>query len=149
MSKRMASIVALAVAAAWSVALAHEGAVGIAKERMDAMEGMGKVSKDIARKISANRNLASIADDVAKIRATAEKIPGYFPVGSGTGVTKAKPEIWQKWELFQERAAHVAEQSDKLAAAAAGGDPRAIRTQFMALERACAACHDQFRAKDH
>ena len=148
MTKRMASIIALAIFTA-ATALAHEGAVGIAKARMDAMEGMDKQARDISRKIRANRNLASIADNAAKIRASAEKIPDWFPVGSDKGVTMAKPAIWSDWDAFKGYAAKVVAESDKLAAAAATGDPRTIRLQYMALDQACAECHERFRAKEH
>ena len=150
MSKRLGAATGLFIAiSAAAVAFAHEGAVGIAKERMDAMENMDDVAKAVARKISNNRNLASITGDAVKIRATLEKIPTLFPEGSGTGVTMAKPEIWRNWDAFRARAAKAVEESDKLAATASGGDPKAIRTQFMALERACTACHNEFRAKEH
>jgi cytochrome c556 len=149
MSKRISALAALLIATSAGLALAHEGAVGIAKERMDAMERMDDIAKAVARKISNNRNLASIADDAAKIRATLDKVPTLFPEGSGTGVTMAKPEIWQSWDQFRARAAKAGEEADKLSAMASGGDPKAIRTQFMALERACTACHNDFRAKEH
>jgi cytochrome c556 len=148
MSKRIALIAALIIVTG-AAALAHEGAVGIAKERMDAMETMDRQSRDISRKIRANRNLASIADDAAKIRASAEKIPDWFPVGSDKGVTMAKPAIWNDWDAFKDLAAKLVTESDKLSTAAESGDPKTIRVQFMALDRACADCHDRFRAKEH
>jgi cytochrome c556 len=149
MLKQIGALAALLIAISAAVAFAHEGAVGIAKERMDAMENMEDIAKGVARKISNNRNLASIADDAAKIRGSLEKVPTLFPEGSGTGVTMAKPEIWQQWDEFRARAVKATEESDKLAAMASGGDPKVIRIQFMALERACTACHNQFRAKEH
>lgn len=149
MSKWIGALAALLIAISGAAGFAHEGAVGIAKERMAAMEAMDDIAKAVARKISNNRNLASIADDATNIRATAEKITALFPEGSGTGVTMAKPEIWQSWDEFRARAAKAVEESDKLAATASSGDPKAIRIQFMALERACTQCHNEFRAKEH
>ena len=62
-------------------------------------------------------------------------------------VAEASPAIWRQWDRFQAQAARVAAESRKLADVAASGDPKAIRVQFFALERACAACHDAFRVK--
>jgi len=148
MSKRIALIAALAIVTG-AAALAHEDAVGIAKERMDAMETMDKQARDISRKIRANRNLASISENAAKIRALAEKIPDWFPAGSDKGVTMAKPAIWTDWDAFKGYAAKVIVESDKLIAAAQTGDPKTIRVQYMALDGACGECHERFRAKEH
>ncbi len=128
-------------------ALAHEGASGIIKERMDAMGIMAKAMKDASRRIEANRNLAAIKADAEKISAIAPKIPGCFPPGSTQPPTDAKAEIWQRWDEFQTLAQRLRTESEALAAAAANGDPKAIGEQFRVLGRACTACHEPFRAK--
>ena len=48
MLNRNISMVAIILAATTTVALAHSGATGIVKERMDAMSEMGKTIKELA-----------------------------------------------------------------------------------------------------
>jgi cytochrome c556 len=143
--KRLRLIAALIVLPA--ISLAHEGATGIVKERMDAMTQAGKAVKSISEHIQANRNLGSIKDDALTIEANAGRIPSWFPPGSDQKPTDAKPEIWSHWDDFTARAAQLKDESAKLAAAAETGDPGAIGTQFRAVGRVCSGCHDQYRAK--
>jgi cytochrome c556 len=137
--------VAVALMAVAGATLAHEGATGVAKERMDLMGSMSKDMQDIAKHVNANRDLPAIAGLAARIGETARKISGFFPEGSGTGITDAKPEIWQYWDRFQGKVQKLQEQSGALASAASSGDPQSIGAQFTAVIRACTSCHTDFR----
>jgi len=141
----------LAVVAAWltvlSPVVAHEGATGIVKERMDAMKEMAKALKDASRRIESNRNLAAVRTDAEKIRDTAPRIAGWFPPDSLQPPTDAKPAIWQRWEEFQTFAGRLEAESAALITTAASGDPKAIADQFQRVGFACSACHEPFRAK--
>lgn len=133
------------VAACAAATSAHEGATGVAKERMDLMGSMSKDMKDIQKRVSGNRDLVAIADVAGRIRAAAPKIPSLFREGSGTGITDAKPEIWKNWDDFKAKVQKLEDESGKLASVAASGDPKAIGTQFTALIHACTSCHGDFR----
>jgi cytochrome c556 len=126
---------------------AHEGATGFAKERMDAMSGMGHAMKDVSHSIESNRNLASIAESAAIVHETALKIPQLFPPGSGTGITDAKPIIWEQWDQFQAKAQDLAAAASALGSIASSGDPKAIYAQYSAVTHACSGCHDTYRQK--
>jgi cytochrome c556 len=140
---RMLTIVLVGLRFAW----AHEGATGITKERMDAMESMSKAMKAIRRYVEGNRNIAAIKDEADRIRELAGRIPQWFPPGSDTKPTDALAAIWQHWPDFQARAAQLEQQSAKLAAVAASGDLRSIAAQFRAVGQSCSACHADYRQK--
>jgi cytochrome c556 len=140
------TIVTIAIIAAFAVVTrAHEGATGVAKDRMDLMQSMSREMKEISRRVNANRDLAAIGVSAARIRDTAPRLAALFPPGSGTGITDAKPEIWQRWDEFQGKALALQKESAALGAVASAGDPKAIGAQFTALIRACTGCHTDFR----
>jgi cytochrome c556 len=126
---------------------AHEGATGITKERMDAMESMSKAMKAIRRCVEGNRNIAVLQAEVDRIRELAIRIPQWFPPGSDAKPTDALPAIWQRWPDFQERAAQLEQESARLAAMAASGDFKSIAAQFRVVGQTCSACHADYRQK--
>lgn len=126
-------------------AIAHEGATGVAKDRMDLMGEISKSLKNISRHLSANRDLAGIATDADHINEIAPRIPALFPEGSDKGITDAKPAIWQNWNEFLADVKKLGEESSKLATVASSGDARAISDQYRTVAKACIACHDSFR----
>lgn len=84
-------------------ALAHSGATGVVKERMDAMKAMGDAVKSTARMVQ-----GETAYDPEAIRETAavikensgEAMTKLFPEHSMSDVSEAKHEIWDKWDEF-------------------------------------------------
>lgn len=138
---------ALLVLAFASPSLAHEGASGIVKERMDAMKALGALTKSMAEKIKGNRNLASLAADAREIASLADKMPGWFPPGSTQSPTEAAAEIWTDFADFTAKAAALKAEADALAALAPIGDPAPIAAQFRTLAGACKACHERYRVK--
>lgn len=141
--------VVLIAAVPATVTLAHEGATGVVKERMDLMVAMNKEMKSIHQKIATNRNLAGIADSAAKIKEMSGNIAGKFPAGSLTPPTDAKPIIWEQWNQFEAHIGTLQVSLDALAAAAPSGDPKLISNKFNATAHSCNACHDDFRKKSH
>jgi cytochrome c556 len=143
--------IVMAAAAAFALlthtSSAHEGAVGIVKERMDAMTEAGKAMKEAGERIRANRDLAGIKDDAEIVAAMAARIGRQFPPGSDQRPTDARPEIWAHWVDFSERAWTLERESAALATAADTGDPGAVGKQFRTVARACSDCHDQYRVK--
>ena len=137
--------VAVSFLAPTIVTFAHEGATGPAKERMDLMGDMSKAMKDIYKHVSGNRDLPAIAELAGRIHADAPKIPDLFPVGSGTGITDAKPEIWKSWDDFQAKVQKLEDESAALTSIAASGDPKAIGAQYTEVIHACTGCHTDYR----
>ena len=126
---------------------AHEGATGITKQRMDAMESMARAIKAIRRSLEGNRDSAAIQIEAGRIREMAVRIPEWFPPGSDAKPTDALPAVWQRWTDFQARATQLEQESIKLVAVAASGDIKNITAQLRVVGQTCSACHADYRQK--
>ena len=144
--KVVAVLAALVLAAPW--AFAHQGATGPVKQRMDFMESMGEAMKGLGNMIQGKR-----AFDLAEARAHARTLEEHmlvileqFPAGSTQAPSEALPIIWQEWPAFEEVAARGQEESGELRVILEdGADPQAVLEQYVALGKACGACHDRYR----
>ncbi len=107
-----------------AAALAHGGATGIVKERMDGM-GVMKGSMKVLTPMMQGKT----EYDAEAVRREAEKIQAHagdtltklFPEGSDGKPSEAKPEIWSDWNGFVGLAAQLETFSAGLAAAADNG----------------------------
>jgi len=82
-----------------------------------------------------------------------DKLVDYFPKGSVTEKSRAKPEIWEKFDEFKKLPPKVKDVAGSLAKAAAAKDEARVQTQFKALgsespfrSGACYECHKDFRS---
>ena len=128
--------------------LAHEGATGIVKERMDAMGSMEKLTKAINDRIKAKRDLAAVKSDAETLQKLAAGILPLFPAGSNAYPSAAKDAIWQNWPDFEAKARALEGESGKLAATDSK-DPKALLAQFRSVFRVCSDCHETYRAEQH
>ena len=140
-----AAVLALTVA---SSAVAHEGATGVVKERMEAMESMAKAVKAINQRLKQKRELDSIKAHAKTIQDGAVKMLSLFPGGSGGHPSEAKNEVWQKWPDFEAKANALATASGKLAEQDAR-DVKALDAQARRVSEACGNCHELYRTKQH
>ena len=128
-----------------STILAHEGATGIVKQRMDEMEQIGRVVKRINERLKSKRGLAEIARDAGEIHTAAGRVPSLFPQGSRDGHSDATPAVWERWSEFV-AAARTLEgklRSWPLPPVRTGtGHSGAVPI----YDAACSGCHDVFRA---
>jgi cytochrome c556 len=90
---RVALLLCLASA---TLALAHEGATGVVKERMDLMESQKDAMKLIGDMAKGKTpfDAAKAAEAARDISVTAKKIPELFPEGSGGDKSEALPAVW-------------------------------------------------------
>lgn len=91
-------------------ALAHGGASGIVKQRMDAMSSMGDSVKKLVPVMQGKLpyDPQMVRDTAALIgKHAGETLTKLFPEGSGGGPSEAKAEIWQDWQAFSELAARL------------------------------------------
>jgi len=130
---------------------AHDGATGVVKERMQAMDAMAKSMKTVAPMI---RGQAPLIGETAAAAARAiqtgagEHLLRLFPAGSLSPPSDAKAEIWQDWARFEALANELADAAGRLEEAAKpGADNGAMTAAFKGVGAVCAACHKQFRAK--
>ena len=94
-----------------------------------------------------DERFAGYADDLATA-ASLDFLRG-FPKGSEGGTTRAKPGIWENMDDFESKLEDLRSAADELAAAAKGGDKKAIMMAFQETGGACKACHDEYKSKDY
>ena len=83
------------------------------------------------------------------VAAISQVVPEGFAAGSDKGAeTRAKPEIWSDAAGFKKVMDNFQAETAKLVQVAkTAKDVDAVRGQFAAVGKACAACHDNFRNK--
>lgn len=105
-------------------ALAHGGATGVVKERMDGMMAMGNAVKSLS---SMMRGDVDYDADVVKTNAqtiqqhAGETLTKLFPEGTDGAPSEAKPEIWSDWSEFEILAKQLETYAVALEAAAPNG----------------------------
>ncbi|MDG1373115.1 MAG: cytochrome c [Paracoccaceae bacterium] len=148
-----------------AIALAHSGATGIVKERMDQMGMIAKSMKTIGEMIKGKTQYdpAIVEVEAAKIaRHGGETLTKLFPEGSIKKPSEATPAIWTDWDRFSSIASDLSLYAAALsegagndrangAASLAGqsGDPGSLSPDelFGAVAKTCSACHEDFRQK--
>ena len=137
------SAIAIGLSAA---AMAHSGATGIIKERMDFF----KRSKDNLKAINMHLRggdfhaVVPLAED---IRDWAGKMPDYFPQGSDGKPSEAAPAIWTDFDGFTKAAKDHYEAADTLVSAAKSENAGDIAEAFKATAATCKSCHKSYRLK--
>jgi cytochrome c556 len=118
----LVSLVAVAtIAGASGAVLAHGGATGIVKERMDLMVSIGKAMDRLTKMFQGEASF-----DAGDVREAARLIAGHggeemtrlFPKDSIQRPSEALPAIWQDWERFTELADELTVYANALAEAA-------------------------------
>lgn len=136
---------ALGIAALGGTAFA-QGADPIA-QRQEGLRGMAAIMREITQTVQARGDVRPLAARAEAMPAFFRNLPNLFPAGSGGEPprTYARPIIWTDRATFEQRAANVATETQRLQATLAAGDVGAVATQLRATGAACQACHDTFR----
>lgn len=119
-------LVGTAAFAASAGVLAHGGATGIVKQRMDGMKAMGDAVKEISAMFRSGTYDADLVKSGAEVikKHAGEALLEVFPEGTDGAPSEAKPAIWTQWDEFAELANELAIAADALNAkadASAGG----------------------------
>lgn len=149
--KRMSIAIAFSLTAA--AALAHSGATGIVKERMEHMKSIGEATKAIGEMIKGEvdyeaEKVREHAEAIAK--SGGEEITKLFPEHSMMGPSEARHEIWTNWERFTEISEDLSVAAKALAEGAGNdrdGSDSSPDVLFREIAGTCKACHQDFRAK--
>ena len=142
---------AIAFIASCGLALAHSGATGIVKQRMDSMKDIAAQMKQIGAMIKGERDYdaglaASAADAIAQ---HAGMMPSLFPEGSNEGPSEALSSIWSDWDGFTQSAGDLESRAVALSDAAKSASRAAeIRAPFAAVGKTCSSCHEDYRKPD-
>ena len=138
----------LALSVSCGLALAHSGATGIVKQRMDAMKDIAAQMKLIGAMVKAERDYdaaaAAAAADVI-VRHADAMLP-LFPEGSTEHPSEALTVIWSDWEGFSRSAVELAASATALSDIASDATSAAdIRAAFAAVGKTCSSCHEGYR----
>lgn len=146
---KLARLALLACLLSTTLALAHEGATGVVKERMDLMKRQQRDMKLIGDMAKGKTpfDAAKAAEAARDVSITARKIHELFPEGSAGGHSEAKEAIWRDWDEFTSKAKELDLSAEALAVSldeTAGNDWRGA---LQKVTDACKACHKAFRAE--
>ena len=141
-SATLFSLLLIAVPA--TLALAHSGATGIVKERMDMFKKNQGNLKAIKSHIGSEdyESIGKLADE---IRDWAVKMPEYFPEGSNEKPSEASPAIWTDFSGFKNAAMKNEIAAKQLIAAAKAEDQKAVVDGFKAVAASCKSCHQSYK----
>jgi cytochrome c556 len=140
----LATLLITASATVPGILSAHDGATGIVKERMDnfkATQGHLKAIGGLMR----SQDYAAIIEHAEQIKAWADKMPEYFPAGSGGAPSAAKARIWEDFDGFKAAAQTHATATQGIIDAAQAEDMTALTAAFRATADTCGGCHKVFK----
>jgi len=172
MSRRLVGVGFLIIASITAtVALAHSGATGIVKERMDGMKAMTDGLKSLVPMIKIDVPYdPQVVRDVATLleRHAGQNMLELFPEGSLQKPTEARAEIWSNWDDFSRQAMRLSVMAQGLALSADVGlvaqdsSPQysitgattaqeigtfPVPVVLNAIGETCLACHTDYRIK--
>jgi cytochrome c556 len=130
--------------------MAHEGAMGIVKERMDLMKALQKDMKTISAMLKGENPLdqALLQERAEAIAKAADIMVTLFPEDGTQGITEAKSTIWDNWDDFINEADAMGLAAQNLSQVAQDQSNRASLSQpFRELSLTCSSCHDSYRVK--
>ena len=121
------------------------GSGDIVADRQRLMKLNGASWADAQAKFKAG-NIEGIAVNAETMALNAEHITMLFPQGSLTEKSKAKPEIWQKWDEFEKASQNFQTWSARLRDTARTKDAAATEVVMKDFGRlGCGTCHTPFR----
>lgn len=142
--KRLNSALCLTLLA--SAALAHSGATGVVKERMDMMKDLGATLKSLSvMSRSEIYNQEFVETSARDMKLHAAHMADMFPVGSDAKPSEVRPEIWTDRAKFDALFVELSVAAEALAASA--GDKAALPARVVEISAVCRDCHDGFRVK--
>ena len=153
MKSRAINFVAAAATAtvlAIGAALAHGGATGIVKERMDGMEAMGKALSSVADMFKGitSYNAAEVVNSAEIVGLHAREMKILFPdtpESRESLVSDAMPAIWQDLEDFLSLAERLEFATIQMKTVAQTGSQQDVRAAFAQVAKTCSACHRDYR----
>ncbi len=115
-------------------------------QRIKLMKSNSAASKAIKAAV-AEKDYATIELKAKDIVGNLDKALDLFPKGSTSAESRAKAEIWEKWDEFGKDMTAAKKAATELAEAAASKNESLVESKFKALGQACSSCHKPFRAE--
>ena len=111
------------------------------------MGNVGDNAKEMNDKIKAGK-IKEAKLNAQAIALHSTRIVDLFPKGSTSETSRAKEEIWQKWDEFVKASETFRTEADHLALVTAEGKANEAKEQVKKVFGACKSCHDSFRTPD-
>ena len=124
--------------------LAHEGATGVIKERMDKFKMSKKMMQTIHRSIQ-NEDFETIGKSGITLLKWSKEMINYFPEGSEVAPSEASGDIWLDPEGFKKAVNNFELASLKLVDNCKEKNFDKTVVAFRGLARTCKGCHQKFR----
>ena len=124
--------------------LAHEGATGIIKERMDKFKMSKKMMQTIHKSIQ-NEDFETIEKSATTLHNWSKEMIKYFPEGSDGAPSEASADIWLDPEGFKKAVNNFELASLKLINNSKEKDFDKTVDSFRSLAGTCKGCHQKFR----
>ena len=130
-------------------AVAHEGATGVVKERMDHMKEIGQQVKIMVPMMKGT--LPYDPEQVAKSAAiiegnSGETFTALFPEGSNEKPSEALSDIWDNWSKFTDLANELQSRAGDLkTVAASNGSEDDFQAALGQMMQTCKSCHSDFK----
>jgi cytochrome c556 len=124
--------------------LAHKGATGIVKERMEKF----KESKQLMKKINSglqNDNFKAIEESAQMLLLWSKEMHNFFPEGSDVSPSEASSDIWLNPEGFNKAIKNFELASLELINQSNTNDKDKTINAFRNLAGTCKGCHQKFR----
>ena len=120
----------------------------VVEKRQTLMKSNSAATKAIKGAVE-SKDYATVETKAKEIMGNMDRVLDLFPKGSTKGKTKAKAEIWDKWDDFSKTPGKVKKAAGDLADAAKAKDDAAVEAKVKALGAACKSCHEPFRAEKY
>lgn len=118
-------------------------AADIIADRKAGFKAINASAKAITAAIGGG-DYAIVIREANNISSWAQKIPSYFPEGSGSGDTRARAEIWVNFDDFTALSKANETAANRLVTAAKSGDPDVMMASLEKLGESCRACHKSY-----
>jgi cytochrome c556 len=143
-----AALLAVSMTASMA-AIAHEGATGAVKERMDGMKAIGQQVKIMVPMMKGTLPYEpeKVAQSAGIIESHAgENFTSLFPEGSHGKPSEALDDIWTDWSKFSDLATDLQTSARALKTVAVNnGSEDAFKGALGTMLRTCKSCHIDFR----
>lgn len=133
-----------------AMAVAHKGATGQVKVRMDSMKSIAESTKIIGLMLAGKSeiNYSVIKHNSDAIAIKASEIPAHFKMNMISDVSEASPRIWIELDKFNAMASDLGASAKSLAQqAVARSELGQLRLTFKAMGKTCSSCHADYRIK--
>ena len=119
----------------------------VIKKRQGFMKASNGLLKAM-RKASKSNDFATVEAKATEIAANFKTVKDLFPKGIMSEKSRAKAEIWEKWDQFNAKVMIMTKGAEELAQAAQAKDGEKVGTLLKAFYRTkCNSCHRSFRAR--